>query len=167
MQKIQQLPLIDHIKSVTWHRHEKFEQLPFVEALVNGTLPLQSYIAQLRGLAVILSVMERAVAESTFPLISRIRPLMKSRFNLICADLSVFAADMVPDILPAIRLSLDTAHEIRTIASTSPGKLLGFIYVLEGTTRGNQVHLPDIVKCFSLENEQGISFYRGYGEAIF
>ena len=36
------LPLVDHLRSVTWHRHEKFEKVPFVIAMTNGNLPLES-----------------------------------------------------------------------------------------------------------------------------
>ncbi len=159
------LPLVDHLRSVTWHRHETFEKLPFVVAMTNGTLPLESYIGQLRGLAAILSTVEHAVAESQSPVIERLKPILKSRFKMLCADLEFFAATSVPDVVPAIRLALDFARQIRTEATTDPDRLLGYLYVLEGTTRGNQVHLPDIVRCFNLEDEQGVSFYRGYGDA--
>jgi hypothetical protein len=71
----------------------------------------------------------------------------------------------VPDIIPAIRHSLHLAREIRAVSSVSPGKLLGFLYVVQGTTKGNQVHLPDIVRCFNLNSDEGASFYRGYGTA--
>ena len=62
------LPLVDHLRSVTWHRHEKFEKVPFVIAMTNGTLQLESYLGQLRGLAVILSTLEQALAQSRSPL---------------------------------------------------------------------------------------------------
>lgn len=159
------LPLVAHLRSITWPRHETFEKLPFVIAMANGTLPLESYLGQLRGFAVILSTFEQTLAESRSALIGRLRPLLKSRFRMLCADLSFFAPKMMPDIVPAIRLALDFSRKIRSDAAASPDKLLGYLYVLEGTTRGNQVHLPDIVRCFNLEDEQGVSFYRGYGEA--
>ena len=159
------LPLVDHLRSVTWHRHEKFEKVPFVIAMTNGTLPLESYLGQLRGLAVILSTLEQALAQSRSPLIVLLRPLLTSRFKMLCDDLSFFAHNMAPDIVPAIKMALDFSRQIRTDVGESPDKLLGYLYVLEGTTRGNQVHLPDIVNCFKLTDERGVSFYRGYGEA--
>jgi heme oxygenase len=157
-------PLFDQLRSHTWHRHEAFEKLPFVAALVDGTLPLESYIGQLRGLAVIFSALEQTLAQSRSPLITRIRPLMKSRFKLLCTDLAFFAPRLVPDILPAVQNALDIARVIRALSYTSSDKLLGYLYVLEGTTKGNQVHLPDIIKCFHLLDGEGVSFYRGYGD---
>ena len=158
------LPLIDHLRSVTWPRHASFEKLPFVIAMTDGSLPLVSYLGQLRGLAVILSSLELVLAESRSPLIKRVRPLLKSRFTMLCDDLSFFAHTMEPDIMPAIKLALGLSRQIRTDAGESPDKLLGYLYVLEGTTRGNQVHLPDIVRCFDLKDERGVTFYRGYGD---
>ena len=156
-------PFLEQLRSATWHRHEAFEKLPFIRALTDGTLPLQSYIAQLRGLAIIFSALEQSLAQSSSPLVIRIRPLMKSRFAMLCADLALFAPQLLPDILPAVRQALTIAGEIRTASSIATGKFLGFLYVLEGTTRGNQVHLPDILKCFSITEDEGASFYLGYG----
>ena len=159
------MPLIDHLRSVTWQRHTEFEKLPFVISLMNGTLPLESYIAQLRGLAVILSPFEQALANCRHGLIKRLRPLLKSRFAMLCADLSHFAPRMVPDIVAAIDIAQKISLQMLSKAGASPGTLLGCLYVLEGTTRGNQVHLPDIIRCFSIKDGAGVSFYRGYGDA--
>jgi heme oxygenase len=158
------IKLLEHLRSVTWHRHEAFEKLPFIKALMDGTLPLQSYIAQLRGLAIIFSALEHALTQSRTPTISKIQPLLNSRFSMLCKDLALFSSQLVPDNLPAVIQALGLAREIRT-ASDTTGKLLGFLYVLEGTIRGNQIHLPDIIKCFKLEGEAGTLFYRGYGDS--
>jgi heme oxygenase len=156
--------LLDHLRSVTWHRHEAFERLPFVTALMDGTLPLQSYLAQLRGLAVMLSAVSHSMSIITSSASEHLQPLVKKRFELLCADLAFFSERLVPDILPAVQLSLEIARKICTVSYTSPGKLFGYIYVLQGTTKGNQVHLPDVIRCFDLKDHQGASFYRGLGD---
>lgn len=154
---------LDHLRSLTWHRHEAFERLPFITALMKGTLPLECYIGQLRGLAIIFSALEQTLAQSQSAAIVRVRPLLKSRFDMLCADLAFFSPQLVPDILPAVNQASEIARKIRAASFISTGKLLGFLYVLEGTTKGNQVHLPDIERCFHLNNDVGGSFYRGYG----
>ncbi len=159
------LPLADHLRAVTWHRHETFDKLPFVVAMTNGTLPLESYIGQLRGLAAIFSTLKHAIGKSQSPLIERLKPLLTARFNMLSVDLEFFAPKTVSDIIPALRLALDFARQLRIEAKVEPDKLLGYLYVLEGTIRGNQVHLPDIVRCFGFTDGQGASFYRGYGDA--
>ena len=155
--------MLEQLRTATWHRHEALEKLAFVKALQDGTLPLQSYIGQLRGFAVIFSTIEQTLARSDAPVIRGVRTHMKSRFAMLCADLAVFAPQQVPDILPAVRHALDIAGKIRSDAAVAESKLLGYLYVLEGTTKGNQVHLPDIVKCFNIIDDQGVSFYIGYG----
>jgi heme oxygenase len=157
------LPLLDQLRSLTWHRHESFERLPFVTALMAGTLPLVSYIAQLRGLAIIFSALEQSLAQSRSPQIAHASRFMKSRFDLLCADLAFFSPQLVPDILPAVQHALRFSRNIRALSYSSSGKLLGYLYVLEGTTKGNQVHLPDITRCFNLHDDAGTTFYRGYG----
>ena len=163
MRTIPPLPLLDHLRSATWHRHEAFERFPFVISLVDGTLPLESYIGQLRGFAVIFSALGQALAQTASSATVRGAARIAARFDLLCADLAFFAPRLVPDILPAVRHALATARKIREVAATSPDALLGCLYVLEGTTKGNQVHLPDIIRCFHLQEDNGTSFYRGYG----
>ncbi len=159
MDKALELSLFDQLRAATWHRHENMEKLPFVLALVAGSLPLQSYIAQLRGLAIIFTSMESFLPSMAEPKGDRIKSYTSQRFSLLCRDLSFFALQMIPDILPAIKCALDTATLVR---HATPGKLLGYLYVLQGTMRGNQVHLPDIIRCFDLD-DRGTYFYRGHG----
>jgi len=156
--------LLDHLRSVTWHRHEAFERLPFVTSLMDGTLPLQSYLAQLRGLAVMLSAVSHSVSITNTSVSEHIQPLVRNRFELLCADLTFFSERRVPDILPAVQFALEIARKICTVSYSSAGKLLGYIYVLQGTTKGNQVHLPDVIRCFDLKDQQGASFYSGLGD---
>lgn len=159
MDKICDSSILDQLHSATWHRHERMEQLSFVTELVSGTLPLQSYIAQLRGLAIILSSIDNTFPSLPKEMAERLRPFISHRFLMLCDDLSFFAPQIIPDILPAVKSALNAATIIR---QALPGKLLGYLYVLQGTIRGNQVHLPDIIRCFTL-NDQGTCFYRGYG----
>ena len=158
-------PLVEHLRSATWHRHEVFERLPFVLAMINGTLTLESYVCQLRGFASVLATLESVLAESRSPLLKAFSPVLKSRFDLLCQDMSFFAPHMVPDIVPAIKVALELSRKIRREVVAAPDKLLGYLYILEGTTRGNQVHLPDIVRCFNLTDGVGAAFYRGYDGA--
>ncbi len=152
--------LLSQLRMETWHRHEGMERLPFVQALVDGTLPLQSYIGQLRGFAVLFATLRTQLSILPEPLSGHLQASMQERFAMLCDDLSYFAGRMVPDIVPATGVILEAASRVRL---APVGSLLGYIYVLQGTMRGNQVHLPDIVKCFDLD-ERGTRFYRGYGD---
>lgn len=45
--------LMETLKAAVSGRHARIEALPFVTALTRGDLPLESYVAQLRAMAVI------------------------------------------------------------------------------------------------------------------
>jgi heme oxygenase len=151
------------IKQATWHCHAGLESLPFVTALTCGNLPLVSYVAQLRGFAVMFGALERVLGERGEQLAVAGAPLVRARSRLISADLAYFAPQILPDLLPAIQAALAVAARIRAQAG-SLDALAAFLYVLQGTSKGNAVHLPDVKACFGLEGMQGCSFYAGTGE---
>ncbi|NTW86660.1 MAG: biliverdin-producing heme oxygenase [Holophagaceae bacterium] len=158
-------PLLLTLKAATWHRHQHFDRIPFITALERGTLPLAAYVAQLRALAIVVGALERILASSPDPLVARVRPLLDSRFNQLCADLNHLVTRGLAGNPPALRRALALAQRIRAAAPTDRDRLLGYLYVLEGTTLGNQVHLPDVRRCFRLQGPAGVAFYQGYGEA--
>lgn len=152
------------LRAATWHRHEAFERLPFVAALIEGTLPRESYVGQLRGLAVIIAALEQSIARMALPVSQEACLLLRRRFDLLCADLVHFSPLMVPDVMPAVRDALDCARAIRETPAGSAGRLFGCLYVLQGTVKGNRVHLPDIIRCFGLRECRGAEFYSGCGD---
>jgi heme oxygenase len=87
-----------------------------------------------------------------------------SRLAHLRADLSAFDRSPVPDCLEAVRQSLNIAENIRRIRLEQPENLLAFMYVLEGTTLGNAVHYPDVVKTFGDRVAGATHYYEGYGE---
>ena len=158
-------PLLLTLKAATWHRHQRCDRIPFIAALGRGTLPLAAYVAQLRAMAIVVGALERSLAASPDPLVIRLRPLLDSRFSQLCADLNHLVTPGLPENPPALGQALALARRIRAAAPADRDRLLGFLYVLEGTTLGNQVHLPDVRRCFHLPGEAGVAFYQGYGEA--
>jgi hypothetical protein len=84
---------------------------------------------------------------------------------MLCRDLAYFAPQCIQDIKPAIAAALEISRTIRKAGVHDADTLAGYLYVLEGTTRGNRVHLTDIRRCFDLQGEEGVAFYTGYGPA--
>jgi heme oxygenase len=79
-------------------------------------------------------------------------------------DLAYFGTTMIPEF-SAVKQHADTmAARIRVRGIENPVSLLGYLYVLQGTILGNQVHFPDVQRTFSIENGFGGAFYGGYGE---
>lgn len=151
------------LRERTWHLHREMEELPFVTALSGGTLPLRSLAGQLRGFALILvSILE---GMNRFPdrFDTPLRTILTRRFELLCDDLDRLCQLRVPEVPAALRHSLSLAAEIRS--TTDPDGLLGRIYVMQGTSRGNVTHLDDLRR--SIGADAGCtSFYSNGGEPV-
>jgi heme oxygenase len=140
------------------------EALPFIVALSKGQLPLESYVGQLRALAVIHSTLEHEFAQVGS---DEIRALMldrPSRLVHLRKDLSVLEKLFIPDIQAALEHTRKIAEQIRRYRVERPTDLLAILYVLQGTTLGNAVHLKDVLKTFGSKTLGTAYYYAGYGD---
>lgn len=156
--------LMDMLKEAIRDRHVRMEELPFVAALMDGSLPFESYVAQLRALSVIHGTLDYELSKVTLPGVFQLVKSRPSRLIYLRRDLSALDEYSVPDCLEAIEKARITAGWIRRLALERPQDLLGIVYVLEGTTLGNAVHLPDLIKAFGDRVAGSTNYYSGYGE---
>ena len=157
-------PLTDFLRKSTRERHARMEALPFIAALVSGELPLNCYVAQLRALAVIHATLETELRRAQPTRISLLYQHRPSRLSHLRMDLSVFDPLLMPDCLKAVENGLQIAAQIRTACLEQPDGLPGFLYVLEGTTLGNSVHLRDVERAFGERVRDATHYYAGYGD---
>ena len=156
--------LIDRLKHETQLLHTRLENLPFFAALANGTLPLASYMNQLRAFATAFGTLEHAKTSLQEPAIRALLEVGESRFTHLLRDLGCFGDKMIPEII-GVKCHADAmAARIRLLGLEDPVALLGYVYVLQGTTLGNRVHLPDIQRICTVEKTGGDEFYTGYGD---
>lgn len=156
--------LMDSLKDSTRERHARMESLPFVAALTSGELPLNGYVAQLRSLAIIHGTLEHELRMAPFTPITALYQARPSRLAHLRADLSAFDRFCIPDCLEAVEHALHIAEQIRRARVEGPEDLLGFLYVLEGTTLGNAVHLRDVKNAFGDRVAGATRYYAGYGD---
>jgi heme oxygenase len=157
------MSLSDRLKAGTAGLHAEMEALPFFRALADGSLPLDSYICQLRAFAVVFAALERSLdGAGPGPLRDLAAPL-GGRYALLLRDLDGFADLLVPDVTPALQLALNLAGSIRQLGQENPRALAGQLYVLGGTSLGNRVHLGDVRRVLGGAG-QGDAFYGGFGE---
>lgn len=164
MNKSGQTNLMDSLKDSIKDCHSRMEALPFIAALTDGRLPLESYVGQLRAMAVIHGTLEHELAQVTgaeFRALLLDRP---SRLVHLRKDLSVFDKQPIPDIGGALIHIRQIAEHIRRYRVEQPNDLLAILYVLEGTTLGNAVHLPDVLKIFGSKTSGTAHYYSGYGD---
>ena len=156
--------LMDLLKEAIRDRHARMETLPFVIALTGGDLPMVSYVSQLRALAVIHGVLDHELHLSNLEgmkALYRTRPL---RLAHLRSDLGALDQLFVPDCLETLEHARSISEQIRRYREKEPMGLLGMLYVLEGTTLGNAVHLPDVVRTFGDRVAGATHYYTGYGD---
>ena len=86
----QHLTLMEELKAATQPAHRRLETAPFFSALAACQLPLESYVGQLRALAVIHSVLEQALASCADPRIGSVWNCEMRKLPLLQNDLRFF-----------------------------------------------------------------------------
>lgn len=163
MKQSRHTPLMSRLKQETQPLHTKLEKLPFITALANGSLPLVSYVNQLRAFATAFGTLEHETTTIVEPSIRAVLGAGESRFSHLLRDLSCFGEKMIPEIIEVKRHADAMAARIRLLGVEDPIALMGYVYVLQGTILGNRVHLPDITRTFNIDSSHGAAFYAGYG----
>ncbi|MFD8392097.1 biliverdin-producing heme oxygenase [Streptomyces sp. NPDC059680] len=148
------------LRAGTRDRHDALERTGFATALLDGTLPLARYTAQLAALRLVLGELESELSRAAAPSVAGLwaaEDLRKA--PLIERDLRHFASHgTAPGRWPAAHAAAFTA-DIRTTAVADPLSLLGFLYVLEGSTLG-ALHLCRCVsRAYGLHGTDGMAYY--------
>ncbi len=159
------MTLMASLKEAIQERHARIEGLPYITALTAGTLPLQSYVGQLRAMAVIHATLEHELGQQPLEGLTSLFQSRPSRLAHLRADLAAFDNQYLPDCLAALEQARLIAEQIRRYRLERPELLQAVLYVLEGTTLGNTVHLPDLKRCFGQQIADASSrYYNGYGD---
>jgi len=160
-------PIMEQLKAKTQIYHAELETLPFAQALLNETLPLASYVGQLRVLAIIHAVLERELNQlNHHSIISPIWQSRHSRSAHLKADLAYWATHQVGDIAESIKQTFEITKKMRLYRVQTPLSLLGYLYVLEGATQGGAMLQPYLKRLFKLETTAGLAYYNSYGDAV-
>jgi len=129
-------------------------------------LPLEAYIGQLRALSSIHGVIEPALANCIDERIASVWHNSMRKLPLLQQDLRYFEPRTVADLKEAVEAALNTADALRLIALEEPLALLGWLYVLEGSTLGAAVIRPMLARGFLLAGDEGLAYLHSYGSAI-
>ncbi|MER6568232.1 biliverdin-producing heme oxygenase [Streptomyces sp. NPDC001093] len=148
------------LRAGTREWHDALERTGFATALFAGTLPLARYTGQLAALRLVLGELETELSRAAAPSVAGLwaaEDLRKA--PLIERDLHHFAGrGSTPGRWPAAHAAAFAA-DIRTTAAADPLSLLGFLYVLEGSTLG-ALHLCRYVsRAYGLHGTGGIAYY--------
>lgn len=146
------------LRSGTRAWHEALERTGFATAMLAGTLPLGRYVGQLAAYRAVLSALEAELTRATCPSVAAVWSPDLVKLPLLERDLRHFAAarGAVPEPGPAAE---EFVGEIRRTAATEPRELLGFLYVLEGSTLGAMFLCRYVTEAYRLTDGNGASYY--------
>ena len=159
------IPVMEQLRTGTHELHAQIEALPFVEALTSRKLPLESYVGQLRAMAILHGVLEHALTHSTHTALSSVWEADMAKLPLIENDLAYLKPRTTGEIQEASEEALKLAECARLRVVEDPISVLGYVYVLEGATQGNTLHLPDVAAAFHLAGSDGVRYLQNYGDA--
>lgn len=157
--------LMNRLRTTTAEAHAALERLPYFQALKEKTLPLESYVGHLRGLAVLHAVLEHELARTSDGRLQQVWADGMRRFPQLQADLVHFAAQGVLDIPAGLEAARGLAQGILRKAADRPIALLGHLYVLEGSINGAAVLGPLVGGAFGLDPGHGLRYLTWDAEA--
>lgn len=162
----QHLTLMEEIRATTFKVHAGMQGAPYFEALAACRLPLESYVGQLRALAVIHGVLEETLASCADPRVASVWQDDMRKVPLLQQDLRYFEPRTVADLKEAVEAAIAVDTHVRLRSLEQPLSLLGYVYVLEGSTLGAEVVKPLVARAFLLSGDGGLSYLGSYGPAV-
>jgi len=158
--------IMKRLKAETTDYHARLESLPYFNELAEHKLPLECYVNELRSLAVIHGIFEKEITAVDDPRAVAIWNEDYGKRVLLEQDLSFFQPRLIPTADDPIEKALAMTERVRLRRIENPVTLLGYLYVLEGSTLGNNMHRPDISKTFKLDGLNGCRYYSSYRDGV-
>ncbi len=156
--------LTDRLKQETSTQHEFIETLPYFKALFEGTLALESYIAHLRALATIHGVLEDQIMQTNDPVLGTVWHDDMRKLPLLFQDLKDVDPGFSPDLPGSVEAALEITKRIRLRRINHPMSLVGYLYVLEGSTLGGSILRQQLASAFGFQHNRGLSYVGHYGK---
>lgn len=163
MQSGQTPTLMAQLKAATAAAHARVQTAPFFKALAAGQLPLESYVGQLRALLAIHGVIEPLLADSTDPRIRAVWRADMARLHLLQQDLHALGSRSVADRSEALLVAQQACDQLRLQSMAAPLALLGWVYVLEGSTLGAEIVRPMVARALRLSGGEGTAYLYAHG----
>jgi heme oxygenase len=161
----QTLPVMDRLRDETRREHRQIEALPFFTALTGGDLPIAAYAEWLQSLHTVYAAFEGEMQRAQHPQIVAVWDAALHKLPLIQQDLASLQPHLATELtLPRLRAEL-VAQRIRQRAIDHPSSLLGYLYVLEGSTLGGVVLHARVARSLGLQRSGGLAFLGSYGKA--
>ncbi|AVH55924.1 MULTISPECIES: biliverdin-producing heme oxygenase [Streptomyces] len=149
----------ERLRAGTRGWHDALEATRFATAMADGTLPLDRYVGQLTAYRVVLEALEGELSCAASPSVARVWSADLAKLPFLERDLRYFAESGIAPKPWAADETAAFAQEIRRTAASAPQDLLGFLYVLEGSTLGALVLRPYVTTAYRLRTADGVAYY--------
>lgn len=151
------------LRSATRELHDQAERHPFQRELATGILPRDLYAENLGQLFHVHRALERELrrAASEDKAIGTVVRDYQFKEDLLREDVSFLGLEVeeIEPVGPATELMGD----IRQAAEAFPRKLLGYHYVLEGSTNGGKYVARAVRGAYGLSGSAGTTYLDPYG----
>lgn len=158
--------VVERLRASTRDWHDALEATPFASAMIAGTLPVERYVGQLAAYRVVLEALEGELARVTglsAAAPSAAGPVWSSdlvKLPLVERDLAHFASlGTLPGPWAAEEADAFAADIRRHAAASDLPTLLGFLYVMEGSTLGALFLHPYVTAAYHLPGTDGVAYY--------
>lgn len=151
--------LMERLRRETAPWHAALEATAFGRAMLSETLPLDRYVGQLAANRVVLAALEEELARSSAPTVAMVWQADLAKVDVLDRDLAFFATASPPAAADAGTAADAWVADIRQAATTAPEDLIGFLYVMEGSTFGAMILSRHVRAAYKLENADGLAYY--------
>ncbi|MEM9456448.1 MAG: biliverdin-producing heme oxygenase [Myxococcota bacterium] len=150
--------LMGYLKFMTRIEHARTERTSVGQALMRGRLSIRARALQLWCYAMVLEALEEAIEEGGLATYGRVwEPSMEKR-SALDRDLGELASELRSIPAPVASAAAEVGRRLM-LDRSSPARLLGWLYVFEGSTLGAEF----LAERMSASDGRGMNYYRVYG----
>ena len=150
--------LHEKLKQQTERLHTLAYKIPYINAILHNEVDLLCYIEHLRCFAIVYGALEHQLENIANPTVNTVIDGYMPKFDLLQEDLKFLNAEKQRNIIPAISTALKIADSILLYSTENTYKLLGYLYVLEGSLNGSSILKKHILKALDFNDDNGTKY---------
>ncbi|GAA3912801.1 hypothetical protein GCM10023084_75900 [Streptomyces lacrimifluminis] len=152
--------MVERLRTSTRDWHDALEATPFASAMIAETLPVERYVGQLGAYRVVLETLEGELSRVADSSADPVWSPDLGKLPLIERDLAYFAnLGTAPGPWAVEEAEAFTAEIRQRAVDADLRALLGFLYVMEGSTLGALFLHPHVTAAYRLPGTDGVAYY--------
>jgi heme oxygenase len=140
---------IDQIRQSLGPIHAAIEQTPLAKSMIGATVDRIDYCRAMAQMGIIHAALEQALGETNHPIY---RPDDMARATIIATDLANLGYD---GPIEPTESTARLVNQFEAWSIESPWKLIGALYVLEGSRMGSMALVRPVAKALGVEVRPG------------